>query len=379
LQKKYFFVGFYVTIFNGINFLSIEWSVIMLKKISIILFVTLILTISIWGCTNVSEEPLNVSEEPLSKTGYDMLGTVVTIKLYDHKDSKILDMVFDRIEEIENRMSVNIEDSDISKINKNAGKEAVVVHDDVYDVLKKAKYYAEISNSAFEPTIGPLVQLWGIGKEGERIPEDDEIKNLLSKVDYRKLELLDDNKVFLRDEGMAIDLGGIAKGYAADEVNRILEENKVKSAIIDLGGNIYVKGNKLDGNKWRVGIQDPFEVRNANVGIISTLNKSVVTSGNYERYFEEDGVRYHHILDIQTGYPARNEVAGISIIADKSMDADALSTALFVLGVEKGLELVEKIDGIDAIFITKNYEVYKSSGIKEDFIIDNEKFTLNRP
>ncbi|RKD33208.1 FAD:protein FMN transferase [Thermohalobacter berrensis] len=337
------------------------------KKKAIAIFIIIAVVINLFGCTQKSE--------PISKTEY-MLGTIATVTLFDSDNENILDKVFQRINEIEQRMSVNIEESDISKLNQNAGKEAVEVHEDVYYVLEMAKKYAQISNGAYEPTIGPLVDLWAIGTEDEKIPEDKEIKIALERIGFNNLQLLGNNKAFLKKEGMKVDLGGIAKGYAADEVNRILTENGVKRAIIDLGGNVYVKGLKEDGSKWRVGIQNPFEVRGNHIGIITLSNKAVVTSGDYERYFEEEGIRYHHILDRNTGYPARNEVAGVSVITDNSMVADALSTALFVLGVDKGLELVESMENVDVIYITKDYKVYISSGIKDNFKLSDEQFTL---
>ncbi len=336
----------------------------MRKNVFLFTLVFILLTVS--GCS---------SDKPISKTEF-MLGTVVKVQLYDTRNEEIFDKVFKRLREIENRMSVNILNSDINNINKKSGIEPVKVNNDIYYVLKKAKTYARISNGAFDPTIGPLVNLWGIGGEKENIPTDKEIEESIKKVDYNKLNLQNDNYVFLEEKGMMLDLGGIAKGYAADEINRILTKHGVDKAIIDLGGNIYSKGSKEDNIDWKIGIQNPFQTRGKYIGIIKASNNAVVTSGDYERYFEKDGIRYHHILDSETGRPIRNNVKGVSVIAESSIQADALSTILFALGVEKGLKFVEEINDTDAIFITKNYEIYLSSKIKGKFELINDDFTI---
>ena len=318
------------------------------------------------------------SGEPLKETKF-MLGTHINITLYDSRDKDIMEKVFNRIEEIENMMSINIEDSDINNVNNNAGKKGVIVHDDVYYVLTKAKNYAELTNGSFEPTIGPLVKLWGIGTDKAKVPLEEEIAKAIDKVDYNKLELRDNNEVYLKEEDMIIDLGAIAKGYAADEVRKVLLDNGVNSAIIDLGGNVYVLGNKIDGEEWRVGIQNPFDIRGNHVGIIKGKDISIVTSGDYERYFEEKGVKYHHIIDSKSGYPTNNEVSGISVVSKNSIDGDALSTAFFVLGVEEGIKLADSIEGVDVVYITKERKVFTSSGFKGKLSISNKEFKLENP
>ncbi|WP_202710654.1 FAD:protein FMN transferase [Sporosalibacterium faouarense] len=343
------------------------------RKIIYFLIFAIIITTALSGCTD-NQQPT----ETLSKDSF-MLGTFVVVTLYDHQNEEIIDKVFNRFDEIENRMSINIETSDVSKINDNAGIKPVKVHDDVYYVLKKAKEFAQISHGAFEPTIGPLVKLWGIGTEHERIPSEGEIEENLLKIDYNKLELMEDNMVYLSEPGMVLDLGGIAKGYAADEAKKILLENKVESAIIDLGGNIFAVGSKPNGDAWRIGIQDPYRVRQKHVGIVQDEDISVVTSGNYERYFEKDGVRYHHIIDSKTGYPARNNVAGISVLSDTSIQGDGLSTAFYVLGVEEGLKLANSLDEIEIIYITKDKKLYLSKGVKDKFEQTNEEFQIVTP
>jgi len=343
------------------------------NKIILILISTLLVSAFLGGCKKEEDK------EPLSKTEF-MMDTVMTIKLYDKKDEVILDKSFDRIREIEDKMSITIEDSDVSKINKNAGKNPVKVDDEVYEILTRAKYFAELTDGAYEPTIGPLVDLWNIRNEGKNnkhdIPSKEDIEKALNKVDYKKLELLEDNKVFLKEEGMKLDLGGIAKGYAADEIKKILKENGVNSAIVDLGGNIYAVGSKGQDEYWKIGIQNPQEQRGSYVGIIEVKDSSVVTSGDYERYFEVNGKRYHHIIDSKTGYPSDNELSAISIIAKSSTDSDALSTALFVLGREKSKEVLKELEDIEVLYVTKSDNIYISPGIKDRFDLNNNNFDL---
>jgi thiamine biosynthesis lipoprotein len=175
---------------------------------------------------------------------------------------------------------------------------------------------------------------------------------------------------------MIIDLGAIAKGYAADEVSKVLKENAVEHAIINLGGNVFAMGKNFDGDLWKVGIQDPFSQRGDIIGMIEVENKSIVTSGIYEKYFEKDGKKYHHILNTSTGYPCDNSIAGVSIVSEKSIDGDAISTSVFSLGLEDGMKFINTIPGVECIFITKDKQVYITTGLKDNFKITNEEFTL---
>lgn len=329
------------------------------------ILVLIVLMILLAGCTTKNELPI----EPISRTEF-MMDTVMSIRIFDKNDDTILDKAFERLEEIEDKMSATIVTSEVSKINASAGNEPVQVSPDTYFVLQEAKHHAEISKGAYEPTIGPLVKLWNIQSEDEGrdwIPSPEDIEKSKRLINYNDLELLDDNKVFLREKGMKLDLGGIVKGYATDEVRRILLENGVNAAIIDLGGNIYAHGAKADDIPWNIGIQNPLEVTGEYLGVIEIKDKSIVTSGDYERFFEYNGKRYHHIIDRNTGYPSDSEITGVTIISDRSIDGDALSTTLFVLGVDKSMELVDSIDGVDAIFITKDKSIYTTSNIKDKF------------
>ena len=341
-----------------------------LKNIVFSLLLIFSLTI-LSGCSNNNKvvEPLKESEL--------LMGTVVTVSLYDKQDQAILDKVFAKVKELESILSINEAGTLVDKINEEAGINPVKVDDDTYTIIKKGIEYSELSNGLFDITVGPIVKLWSIGLPEAKVPTQAEIDEKLPLIGYNDIELNDEDKtVYLKRKDMIIDLGGIAKGYTADVISNILTEEGVKSAIIDLGGNIFAHGKKVNGDDWRIGIQDPYSDRGDKVGVITVSNKSVVTSGIYERYIEKDGVKYHHILSPLTGYPYENEIAGITIVSDKSVDGDALSTSVFAMGVEEGMNFVNSIDGIDAIFVTKDNKVYITNGLKGNFSLTNESFTL---
>ena len=275
-------------------------------------------------------------------------------------------------------MSAFKEESDISKINSKAGTTSQAVNKDTYFVVKNAVEYSQILEGTFDPTIRPLVKLWNIGNDKETIPKKAKIEEALKLVNYNDVILDESNcTIMLKNKYQALDVGGIAKGFAADEVRDIFHKHKVKSALIDLGGNIFALGSKDDGTPWRVGIQNPFESRGDFIGILNVKDKSIVTSGNYERYFMKDGQRFHHIIDPKTGYPSQSKIISATIISDNSIDGDGLSTGVYILGIDKAMKIIETIDGIDAIFITEDKKIYKTSGIDKDIlIITDEEFSL---
>jgi len=307
-----------------------------------------------------------------------VLGTVCTIRLVTGGDDKTLDEVFARLRQIEDRMSANRDGTEIDAINKGAGGKPVVVSPDTFDVIAKALEYAKRTDGVFDPSVGPLVKLWNIGNEGAAVPSKDAIAKALVLIDWTKVQM-DPVKstVRLAAPGMRLDLGAIAKGYAADEVSRILKEHKVKAAVVDLGGNVLVYGRKKDGTPWRVGVQNPASDRGEYVGLVSGYDMTVVTSGVYERFFIQDGKRYHHILDTTTGYPVENGLVSVTIIADKSIDADGLSTSVFALGLQKGMEFVKKTEGVEAVFIDSKDRVYLSPGANKVFKLTDSSYTFS--
>lgn len=326
------------------------------------------------GCSDEVEEK---NDEAISRTEF-VLGTVVTIKIYDDNVSEeVFNKAFKKLRDIENKMTINSEESEVIDINKKAGKDFVKVSEDTFYVIGKGKYFSKLSQGRFDISIGSLVKLWNIGTEYAKVPSEEEIDARKKLVNYNDV-ILDEKtrSVKLNKEDMVLDLGGIAKGYGADEVVKILKENNVNHAIINLGGNVFAYGNKKDGSPWRIGIQSPNSSRGGYIGIVKISDKTVVTSGIYERFFEENGKRYHHILDPDTGYPIENKLSGISIIADSSIDADSLSTSAFALGLDKGIDLIESLDNVEAVFITEDSKVYITSGLKNKFELEDSNFEL---
>ncbi|WP_320163944.1 FAD:protein FMN transferase [uncultured Trichococcus sp.] len=336
----------------------------------------LLLALLFGGCGNgdVQNEPA-LLKEPYEKTEF-LMGTYVTVRVYDEGKEAVLEEAFDRVEELADKITVNEPGSEIDAINAAAGA-AVELSEDVYPLVRSAWDYSEASNGNFDLSIGPITELWHIGFEDARKPEQSEIDAALTLVDYERV-LLDDaaRTVQLLDEGVLIDLGAIAKGYITDEVKELLVEEGVTTAIIDLGGNVYVLGGSplREGESWNVGIQDPLAVRGETIGKTKQKDRSIVTSGIYERYIEVDGVSYHHLMDPETGYPFDNDIAGVSILSDKSIDGDALSTLVFGLGVEAGLAYVNERDDIEAVFVTKDKKVYVSGGLTDNFELTNDDY-----
>jgi len=318
-------------------------------------------------------------EKPEVKRNSYSLGTIINLRAYGNKAQKAIDEAIEKLNDIDDKMSAFKEHSEISKINSKAGTSSEeIVSKDTYFVVKNAVEYSEILEGTFDPTIRPLVKLWSIGTKEEIIPEKLKIEEIRKLVNYRDV-LLNENKnsIMLKQKQQALDVGGIAKGFAADEVRDIFYKHNIKSALIDLGGNIFALGSKEDGTPWRVGIQNPFKPRGEYVGILSVKNKSVVTSGNYEKYFMKDGQRFHHIIDPKTGYPSQSRIISATIISDNSIDGDGLSTGIYILGIDKATKIIEAIDGIEAIFITEDKKIYKTSGVnKEILIITDEEFLV---
>ena len=282
------------------------------------------------------------SGESISKSGF-YFNTVITVTLYGTKDETLLDDCFSLADTYENYFSNTIADSDVSKINA-AGGAPVTVHEETAELIKKGLYYGDLSNGKFDITIGKLSDLWDVSTkallektDASMIPSDDEIKKALTTVDYQNV-VVDRMKDYLNQKGAAC-------GY------------------INLGGNVLCLGAKPDGSSYNIGIQRPFDDEGAAMLAVSVTDQTVVSSGVYERYFEVDGKRYHHILDTATGYPYDNGLLGVSIITDESVDGDGLSTTCFALGLADGMALVESLDNTEAVFITEDYELHFSSGM----------------
>ncbi len=277
---------------------------------------------------------------------------------------EIRDEVFAEIERLEELFSRSIPESDVSRINNNAGQKPVKVSPEVFYVTEQALEYAEMSDGVFDPTVAPLTDLWGFFSDQEyRVPEAEEIEDTLPLVDYSLVELdPEEQTVYLPVSGMGLELGGIAKGFIVDQSLEILIDAGVESAYVN-AGDIGLLGTRPDGEPWRIGVRNPRDERDM-IAVLSLQDTGVDTSGDYERSFEEDGVKYHHILNAKTGMPAM-ELASVTVLSETTMEADVLSTLAFILGPEAGLNLIEEKEGIEGVFVTPELDITYTSGLQD--------------
>ena len=272
---------------------------------------------------------------------------------------------FDEIERLEKKFSRFEPDSVVSRINQNAGQSPVQVDSEVFGLIEKSVAFCNASNGAFEITILPVLSLWKYNDADPRPPGSQEIQEKLNLVDCQKIVLKkDQNLVFLPDPGMAIDLGGIAKGYAADKAAQKLRQNGVSAGIVNAGGNLTVFGGT--GKGIAIGVRDPRQ-RGKVLAKIYITDGAISTSGDYERFFIYNGVRYSHIIDPRTGYPARG-VESVTVFAENGADADAWSTALFVLGSDQGLKILAGKPGLQALFIDESGKKIMSPGLSQRLV-----------
>jgi FAD:protein FMN transferase len=304
-----------------------------------------------------------------------ILDTVCSVRVIGNFGDDLLDEVFARLRAVDDELNSYKPGLQVAEVNKAAGVAPVRVSSGAISVVARDLEYSRLSGGAFDPSVGPLVKLWGIGTDHARLPSRPEIDAARALVGWK--DVIVDEKagtIFLRRAGMALDLGSTTKGYAADAVADLLRSRGVKKAVIDLGGNVMVLGARPDGKPWRVGLQDPYEQRGSLLGVASLVDESMVTSGVYERYLDSGGKRYHHILDTKTGYPAETGLQSVTVIAPRSFDADGLTTTIFALGRERGMELA-KSRGVGAIIVDSNRKVYLSPGLSKKFEITDPSFS----
>lgn len=298
-----------------------------------------------------------------------LMGSPILLKLFSH-DEALASRVFRLIKQYEDLLTVNRAHSQVMDINHAAGQHPVAVSRPVFELIRCAKVASLLKDSAFNLAIGPLVKRWKIGFRGDSVPPAGEIASLLAMTRPEDVVLNEANSsVFLAVSGMEIDLGAIAKGYIADRVRDYLRKEGAERGLINLGGNVQTLGSPEGG--WSVGLKKPFSADEL-IGAMTVENRSVVTSGTYERYFEQHGKRYHHILDPRTGYPLDNELDSVTIVSKDSIDGDIWTTLLYGMGVEKGCAALRAHPDIEAIFVTKTKEVVLSSAHHFRFtLLDN--------
>ena len=294
-----------------------------------------------------------------------LMGASIHLTIF-HEDAQNLLLQSEQLLHLyKNRFSANDADSELMEINLQAGKKAVQVHPELFELIELGKKHSISANSHLNIAIGPLVQTWRIGFSDAKLPSEEEIQRLLKITNPEEIVLNDSNReVYLSKEGMRIDLGALAKGYIADKLKEFLIEQGVQSGIIDLGGNILTIGeNPTFHRPWRIGIQNPVLKRGEHVAVIEVSDASVVTSGIYERQLVVDGKTYHHIFDRTTGYPMETELVSITIVAEKSVDCEIWTTRLFGQNPYDIIEEIEQQPGLEAFVITKNQKMMYTSGI----------------
>ena len=297
----------------------------------------------------------------------------MTLTLYGREREKALKACEAEIYRLEGIFSVTDSGSEVYRINESRGG-PVEISEDMREVASVALEAGRETGYLFDITVYPLVEAWGFYDKAYRVPKEAEIASILRKVGADRLRLKG-NLLFL-DEGQKIDLGGIVKGYLSDRIGEILEEYGIKRAVISLGGSILVRGTKADGSLWRIGIEDPFK-NNLYIGILEITDTSVVTSGDYERYFIEDGVKYHHIFDPASGYPATNGLVSVTVVMPSGTEAEVLSTALFIMGEQGAIGYQKTRNDFEMILINTGREILVTGGLRDIFTAaEDEGFTV---
>ena len=289
------------------------------------------------------------------------MDTYMSLTAYGSNSEEAVSKAVQEINRLDAMFSVGNEDSDVTKINENGSGE---VSEETAFIMNRAMQVSKETKGAFDIMIYPVMELWGFTTKNYRVPESSEIADVLKHVSYTNVEV-NGQQVTLSD-GASIDLGGIAKGYTSSRVIQIMKDCGIEHAIINLGGNVQVLGTKTDGSDWRVAIQNP-DSESSYLGVLSTADKAVITSGGYERYFEQDGQVYHHIIDPQTGYPSESDLTSVTIVCSDGTTADALSTALFVMGLDGAKELYRSGSLDFEMILYDGIKVYVSEGIADSF------------
>ena len=343
-----------------------------LKKLNICLLVSALLMLA--GCSGTGA----TGSEPVMGDGY-YLDTICSISIYRMKDAQgevkdaadmsedaeaAINEAFDLCSELESKISRTRKDSDISRLNS-AGGEWVDVSEETRELIQKGLDYSDLSGGRFDITVGGVTEQWDFhAPEGEaKIPDEDALAEAVKHINYRYVEI-EDGRVRLKDPETKLDLGGIAKGYIGDKMSELLESKGVVSAVVNLGGNVICIGGKTDQDDFVIGVETPFSDRTEIIGKINARDKTLVTSGVYERQIEVDGKRYHHILNTETGWPVDTDLDAVTLTADKgySADIDALSTICLILGADDGIKLIGKQDGMEGVFVLSDGSIRTTEG-----------------
>ena len=354
---------------NTINILDKRKILNTIKKLCFLIVIAVCI-FDFTGCDksddNDTEVTQNVSEDYCEKDSIFAMDTYMEFTVYGQESAAVnaVQRCKSKIEDLEWELSAERNDNEIAMLNSYG---IGGLSGDTLEVFNKSLEYMKLTDGAFNPLVHPLMEAWGFNTKKYRIPSDKELKKLIKLTKLANVEFNDVGTVNFKKNGMALDFGGIAKGYSSAALMDILNMFGIKSAMINLGGNIQVLGTKPDGSKWNVAIKNP-NSEDKYVGILNVSDKAVVTSGNYERFFEKDGKRYHHIIDPKTGRPAETGLQSVTVVSEDVVKADALSTALFVMGIDSAVEFwKEHRDEFGIVFFTDDEKVYITENIKNEF------------
>lgn len=329
-------------------------------------------TIGLMGCQSFTDK----KEAGQAEKELFAMDTYMTLKAYGDNAEEAVSKGEKEIQKLDELLSTGKADSEISKLNESG---TGILSQDTDQLIKKSLELYKDTGGIFDISIYPVAEAWGFGKKEYRVPSQEELDRLLPLVDAGKLSYSEEKReLTFGQEGMKIDLGGIAKGYTSSKIMEIYRKEGLTGGMVNLGGNVQTMGKKPDGEPWKIAIQSP-EKDGHYLGVLLIQEKAVITSGGYERYFEENGIRYHHILDPSTGKPADSGLASVTIISDDGTQADGLSTSLFIMGKEKAEAYWrEHRDEFDVILLTDDGKLYISEGIEKQFSSDREFSILKR-
>lgn len=328
------------------------------NKIALLILAATLLT----GCSNMP------GAKVMETRSLFAMDTIMELQAYG--DEQVLTEAEGMIRDIEKKVSVTVEGSEISSLNSKGEAE---LSQDTADLLAGALGICDNTDGALDISVYPVLRAWGFTTGEYKVPTEKELSELLQNVDYKKVTL--DNREASIKEGMQIDLGSVTKGYTSNRIAQYFREQGVTSALINLGGNVQCIGAKPNGESWKVAIKSPFKESKSGVfAVIEAKDKAIITSGGYERYFEENGETYWHILDPGTGKPARSGLISVTIIGEDGLMCDGLSTALFVKGLDGAVDYWKNHEGFDAVFITDGGDVYITEGVESSFSLTSEYY-----
>ena len=308
------------------------------------------------------------------KTAFTAMDTAITGQFYGKDAKKAAQVLESQVTMLESLWSKTIGTSDISQLNQQKKRTRKQLDPRTQNLLSRAVGISQQTNGMFDPILGQLVSVWGIGTKEQKIPTQEQIETALHQSGLKCFA--DTKDGFALSKNAQLDVGGIAKGAATDEVAKQLEQLSLDGYLLSLGGNVYVSGNKPDKSTWKVGISDP-DGKSGYIGYLQVSDCAVVTSGDYERFFIQDGIRYHHIFDPATGKPAQSGLRSVTVVSSDATLADALSTALFVMGREKGLAFCDTIPNVEAVFVGQDGVITLTSGLEHKFTLtDSERYTI---